>query len=119
MTKDKDFREKNAENIVGFRVFYGDGSNYFGKTLDDWKKAPKENVQLVLLYDKDEYEEGKNYRHTICGVDYYAFDGKSFTAGNDTRKLCSDYILYGKWMDIVEWKKITKEALNNYESVRE
>ena len=100
--------------ILGFCLVYGDGDVFFGSSLEDWKNAPKENVQLILLYYEELDELGNNYRHSICSWDYYAFDGKTFTAGNDTRKLCSDYILYGKWMETEEWKRVVKNAMDSY-----
>ncbi len=110
---DKIFK-KSIKDVVGFVIIYGDGAHYFGGTLEDWKNAPKENVQLILLYYEELDEEGNNYRHSICSWDYYAFDGKTFTAGNDTRVLCSDSILYGKWMKTEEWIKVVEYALDTY-----
>jgi len=46
----EEYFSHTAEDVIGFGVFYGDESNYFGKTLEDWQGAPTENVQLVLLY---------------------------------------------------------------------
>ena len=104
-------RVVEAPPVIGFGVFYGDGSSYFGRTEEDWKKAPKEDVQVILLY-YDKYDvEGNHYRHSVCGWDYYTFDGYTYMASNDTRNLCSDYILYGKWMDTDKWKQIAKNAL--------
>ena len=104
----------SIDKVVGFGIFYGDGSNFFGDSLRDWETAPKENVQLILLYLEDLDEQGNNYRHSICSWDYYAFDGKTFTAGNDTRKLCSDYILYGKWLETSKWVEIVEQAMETY-----
>ena len=109
----KTFR-KNNECVIGFGIFYGDGRSFFGVTLEEWKQAPKENVQLILLYYSGLDSDGNNYRHSICSWDYYAFDGKTFTAGNDTRKLCSDHILYGRWMKTEDWIKVVEHALETY-----
>lgn len=106
--------ELSGENIVGFGIFYGDGSSFLGRSVDDWKTAPKENVQLILLYYNEYDELGNNLRHSVCSWDYYAFDGKTFMASNDTRNLCSDFILYGRWMDTDKWKRIVECALEEY-----
>lgn len=111
---DEQFTFNAIENdIIGFGVFYGDGDSFFGSTLDEWRRAPKENVQLILLYYKEIDECGGNYRHSICSWDYYAFDGVCFTASNDTRVLCSDYILYGKWMDTERWRNVVENAMGH------
>ena len=104
----------HEKDVVGYGVFYGNGESFFGSTLEEWRRAPKENVQLIVLSYKETDEEGNNYRHSICSWDYYAFDGKTFTAGNDTRELCSDYILYGRWMKTEDWKKVVEHALETY-----
>lgn len=97
--------------VLGFGIFYGDGSSFFGQTLEDWQRSPKENVQLILLYYDEDDGLGNHTRCSICGWDYYAFDGDTFMASNDTRNLCSDYILYGRWMDTDKWKQIMQSAL--------
>jgi len=106
---DKDIKE--SPNVLGFGVFYGDGSSFFGQTLEDWQNAPKESVQLILLYYDEDDGLGNHTRCSISGWDYYAFDGEMFTASNDTRNLCSDYILYGRWMDTDKWKQVVQSAL--------
>lgn len=117
MFKVNDYKERSIHSeprVKGFGIFYGDFSVYWGVNLDDWKEAPKENVQVILLYlDKNDID-GTLYRESICGVDYYAFDGETFTASNDTRTLCSDYILYGKWTDWDNWKAVNDNAILNH-----
>lgn len=115
-TIDKDIsRDKaisEAPEVLGFGVFYGDGSSYFGRTEEDWMRAPKEDVQIVLLY-YDKYDvKGNHYRHTICGWDYYAFDGAKYEASNDTRNLSTRNILYGRWMDTEKWREVVNKALD-------
>ena len=113
--KEKFYRKMNEKPIiVGFGVFYGDGSSFFGKKVEDWQMTIKENVQLILLYLDKYDEQGNNYRESICSWDYYAFDGKEFTAANDTRLLCSKDILYGWWLDKEEWRRIVTYAMETY-----
>ena len=106
--------KERKENILGFGIFYGDGSSFFGITIEDWRLAHKENVQLLLLYLDKFNQTNQPYREAICSWDYYAFDGKEFTAANDTRVLCSKDILYGWWMDKEEWRRIVTYAMETY-----
>ena len=104
----------HEKDVVGYGVFYGNGESFFGSTLEEWKRAPKENVQLIVLYYKETDEEGNNYRHSICSWDYYAFDGENFIASDDTRNLGCDDILYGKWMKTADWRRVVEDALEKH-----
>ena len=102
-------------SVIYYGIFYGDGSAFFGRTVEDWKTAPKENVQLILMYlAKTDIETDLPLRESLCSWDYYSFDGKKFMASNDTRVLHSDAIIYGRWMDTAEWIKLTEKAMGDY-----
>jgi len=108
----RDITAPPAPDVVGFGIFYGNGSSYFGKTEEEWKKARITDVQVILLY-YDKYDElGNHYQHSVCGWDYYTFDGVIYEASNDTRNLSSNNILYGKWMQTEIWKNIADKAVN-------
>ena len=109
-------RKKRQDPPVDYYgIFYGDGYAFFGRTIEDWKNAPKENVQIILLYlSKVDIETGFPLRESFCGLDYYSFDGEVFTASNDTRTLSSDCILYGRWMATEDWIRLTEKAMEDY-----
>lgn len=52
--------------IVAFRIWYADGSTYYGTTKTKWRNAPKENVQVVTVY------HGPPYKTLIAGQDIYS-----------------------------------------------
>ena len=39
--------------IVKWRIYYGDKTEVEGTTLEEWKNAPKYNVQIILTKDKN------------------------------------------------------------------
>ena len=100
-----------APLVLGFGVFYGDGSSFFGQTVEDWKNAPKEDVQTILLYYDKMAAPGVHFRYAINGWDYYSFDGECYMASNDTRNLSSKHLLYGRWMETEAWKNIATKAM--------
>lgn len=104
-------KESWRPDVIGFGIFYKDWSTFFGRTEEDWKKAPKENVELILLYLEELDEIGNPLQESVCGWDYYGFDGNTFTAADDTRALSSEEIVYGRWMDTEEWVKLVHWAL--------
>ena len=104
--------EEQGGRIIGFRIFYDDRTVFSGRSVEDWDKAPKEGVQLVLLYHEQRDDLGNPYRTSVCSWDYYAFDGKVFSAGNDTRVLSGD-IKYGRWMITEEWLSLSRDSMED------
>lgn len=61
---------QNIGKIIQFRIYYGDKNIVNGKTISDWIKAPKENVQILFMKD----EKGDKFRNN--GQDLYALDSE-------------------------------------------
>lgn len=110
-------KDEQRPNVIGFGIFYSDWSTFFGKTEEDWKRAPKENVELILLYLDELDEIGNPLQESICGWDYYGFDGSTFMAADDTRALSSEDIVYGRWMNTEEWVKLVHWALTEFRTL--
>ena len=104
----------NLYKVLGFCIFYGDKTFFKGTTIQCWNKAPKENVQLVLLYHNVNDSIDNPLRTSICGWDYYSFDGAAYQASNDTRLLSGD-IKYGRWVETDYWHHIVQQALDSDE----
>jgi hypothetical protein len=61
-----------------FRIWYGSGMTYDGVTLEDWRRAPSEDVQFVTVFFQETYRIWRDKRWNIehyCrqhhGTDYY------------------------------------------------
>lgn len=61
--------EINASEVAAFEIFFGDGNYVHGNCKEDWIKAPKDNVQFVVLQNT----QGSLDR--IYGLDVYALYG--------------------------------------------
>jgi hypothetical protein len=58
--------------IVAFRLWYADGST-FGGSPDDWRMAPVEGVQVLIVY----HPHGSSTRRVIVdGKDEYTLPGQ-------------------------------------------
>jgi len=102
--------EDKQQKIVGFCLIYGRGETFSGRTKEDWDRAPKEDVQLLLLYLDKLTHMGVPYRVATSGWDYYTYDGSNYRCSNDTRVLSGD-IKYGWWTSDEEWKRLAHWAL--------
>lgn len=56
--------EYNAQDVKGWRIYYGDGST-FDSSQGSWTDAPDEDVQIVMLYLE------RPYRNQVCAADVY------------------------------------------------
>ena len=100
---------------IAFKIFYGDHSIYESGIGDkiqlkaDWDDAPKENVQVVVLYENMTI----NNNHTkvlYSGFDYYTFNGEKFVFTNENPE---ETILYGKWaIDYDTFREIFSNAFS-------
>ncbi len=105
------------KGVTGFCIAYGCGTTFSGITEEEWKAAPKENVQLLLLYLDELTEMEVPYRMAASGWDYYSFDGACFYGSNDTRDICGD-IKYGWWTETDAWKALVHKTLREKKEVR-
>ena len=102
---------------IGFKIFYGDNTVYSAKGVSEelktaWDEAPNQDVQIVVLYENTIDAQGRHTRVLYSGVDYYIFDGGTFTFTNDIH---NGTVLYGKWGDDEDFQAIRDIALTDYE----
>lgn len=111
---------KYEKEIIGFKIYYGNNDIYtargsYSYLFDEWKKAPYENIQIIMLYEKGQFGDNKrHYRKILSGYDYYLFNGKYFMSCNDTRqfpKIPKNSLKYGWYMNIKEYEKIREKAM--------
>ena len=102
-----------ADNVAGFKLYYGDGYVHVGKTLKRWHTAPPDNLQFIMLYLQEKDRQGRPLRYVISGSDYYAYDGMNFQHSNDSR-LLKGVILNGKWTTDENYEAIDKKAMADY-----
>ena len=102
---------------IGYIVWYGDGTSYRIDKLTraEWDKLPKDNVQIIMVFENTRDGQGRPTRVYMGGCDYYTYDGKDFQMANDTRVLTKNTtILYGRWLEDEEFKEIQRMALGDY-----
>jgi|SRR5882724_12782937 len=94
---------------IAFRLWYGDGSNYTGKSYADWRDAPVSDVQVVVFYLKNLDWRGDHEKVTYNGLDYYAMDrhGKVTSSVEDITEvaghiLSGSSINFNKYVEILE-----------------
>ena len=117
-------KSKNPDTkIVGFKIYYGNDEIYtargsYSHLFDEWKKAPYENIQIIMLYENRRFgEDKKHYRMSLSGFDYYLFDGKDFMACNDTRRFTNipqNALKYGWYIDREKYSKIGRKAIKDF-----
>lgn len=109
--------------IAGYKIYYGDGSVYaargpYSHLFKEWKKAPYENIQIIMLYENKYFgADKKHYRMSMSGFDYYLFDGREFMACNDTRKfpaIPKKSLKYGWYVDRKNLNEINKKAMRDF-----
>ncbi len=100
---------------IGFKVYYTDKTVFCGKgedLLSQWRKAPEENVQVLVIFESSKSAVGYNTRHMMSTHDYYSYDGTTFYGANDTRAVAG-HILYGKWTTDDLFEEIRTYAFND------
>lgn len=88
-------------------LFYSDGTAVYGRTEDEWDKAPIHDVQVVMLYqghpeNKHRFSTRKSVRQiensqAFTGIDEYSINGWSTK--------------YGKWMDYDEYMELFDKVI--------
>lgn len=103
----------NTPEILGFKVWYSDST--FDSTQGTWKDAPRDDIQVVVLYFTQLDALGQPTRRISKGVDYYALDDNgNYTEDFDNISKVKGHILYGKYMDWDKLMEIDKQAFDDY-----
>ena len=103
-----------AHQVVrAFKIWYSDST--FDSTQGAWKEAPKDDVQVVIIYFEKNDALGRPTRLYSSGCDYYALDDEgNFTSHFDDIEKVKGHVLYGKFMNFEELLKKEKIAFNDY-----
>jgi len=105
--------------VIGWRVWYADGSKHDSKTTK-WKGLPDDGVLVLVLYFDGKRPDGKPLRRINSGVDWYfrvkGLKGFIYGQNNDTpeenKKRYGKNIALkqGKWTDEPTMYQAEKEA---------
>lgn len=100
------------ENIIGFKIYYGQSGNavFEGRTdlKKAWEIAPNYKVGYLVLITSEKDRLG-NKIIKVQGKDMYSFDGRKFYASNDSREM-EGRIIHGRWLDDQEMLDISQRA---------
>ena len=110
--------------VVGWKVWYADGSKYVGKTLQEWQKTPDDGVILVMLYyNRHSVDGGTRYRRICQGDDYYwQAPGKLdviYGHGSDAPELVQKRypgasVKRGSWTDDAHYRLLVDGAMSDH-----
>lgn len=110
------------KKIIGWKIYYADGTKICGKTRQDWDAAPNDGVQCIMIYsDRFDTTGTIRYRTVMASQDYYfmAAGVKSdFIACNNNTDNEVRYpgcsIKKGQWTDEENFDSIFAGAMNDY-----
>lgn len=97
--------------MLGFRIYYGDGTVRSGTTLQEWHEIPADDVQVVLLFLGTQHPDGWDYATELHSHDYYWFNGVQYGITNRASEIprnCS--VKTGKWADHAAWLAVYNRA---------
>ncbi|MFC1600638.1 hypothetical protein ACFL25_01005 [Patescibacteria group bacterium] len=108
------------KKVIGFKIYYGNGITYSSRQ-GSWLKAPRQDVQVVILFENTKDAMGRHTRILFSGDDYYFryFNKKgepvwesSFT---DPKKI-KGHVIYGKWLKPdSKYEKLRIKAMYDYD----
>lgn len=84
--------------ILQFEIFYGDGSQVLGRTVQDWAKFPNDGVQVMIVLRDD------NSREKFMGYDTYTHLGNDIVGDLGLRR--AQHIKYASEIPDENWKRI-------------
>lgn len=110
--------------VVGFRIWYVDGTIATGTTRADWEQLPDDGVLIVMLY-YNRFDTGgdSRYRRVLMSNDHFwhapgtmdAIFGQSDDAPHViTAKYEQAHVKRGKWTDDAHYKTVVAAAMANY-----
>ena len=102
------------QKIVGFKIWYSD--RCFTCNDGRWNEAPKDDVQVVMVYFAHKDALGRFTRLYSSGCDYYALDAVTghFSSNFDDISEVSGHVLYGKFMNWDSLGALEKVAFDDY-----
>lgn len=59
--------------VLGWRAWYADGSVYDSREIA-WRDLPAEGIQIVMLYETEQFLPGRHYRRQFAEADFYVAD---------------------------------------------
>lgn len=106
--------------IVGIKIWYADGSvvKIPAETLaQDWKAAPRNGVQVVSIYDRRCFHDGRYYAQWFAGYDYYALSPtEGIVETNRPSEIPHDAdVKQGSEMDKTEFRALYNRAMQDHE----
>ena len=101
------------QKLKGFKIWYS--KSVFTSLDGDWKDAPADDVQVVMIYFEKYDALDRHTRLFSSGCDYYALNENGvFTSAFDDVSLVEGHVLVGKFMQLDKLETIMEEALNDY-----
>lgn len=102
------------QKFRAFKIWYSD-SIYVGYSYEDWKNAPSDDVQVVMIYFKKQDALGRPTRLYSSGCDYYGLTfALNFYSHFDDITKVKGHILYGKYMNYDKLLELEQQAFNDY-----
>jgi len=100
--------------IRGWRIYYGNKGTFDSNDGTHFD-APKENVQVVLIFFEKNDGMGRPTRQMMSGADFYFWDGREWRQSFDDPSVVSGIVFYGKWMRTEEeFEVIRMKAVEDY-----
>lgn len=96
----------------GWKLFYGNGTT-FSSNDGSWDKAPKKDVQILMVYEINSDSRDRPTRRVYSGCDFYFKDGDNFGQSNDIKLVIGDF-KYGGWMNEDTFNKLMSVAMEDY-----
>ena len=110
----KETKQLDHQKIVGFKTWYSDST--YTSNDGKWNDAPKDDVQMVMVYFAHKDALKRFTRLYSSGCDYYALDGSTgrFSSSFDDVSSVSGHVLYGKFMNWDSLMALEKVAFEDY-----
>jgi len=114
-----------AKTVVGWKIWYDDGSKYSSKDID-WADLPVDGVQYLMLYEStfDHHDPPQRTRMSHSGQDHYfrqeTEHGVVYGSNNDSKEQNEErypgaVVLKGRWADSDFYENIIVEAMADYD----
>lgn len=99
--------------VIGWKIWYGDGTT-FSSLQGTWKKAPDQDVQILMIYYDKKDLQNRSTRKVFSGDNFYFSDDVIFNSSFEDESKVIGIVKYGKWMDGKGFEKIRLTAMDDY-----